>query len=247
MITDKNDLLLLFYFWFVWVHHGMSLAKQEELRLEFPFFREYPDWIFLENAGGSQVPSSVIEAISRYFARTYVQLSADYEQSNEATQIVKKAHDFCLELMNGAGVGEVILGSSTTQLMHTLAHAFDKLITSPDDEIILTNLAHEANYGAWTKLRGTVREWQVHERIDLDDLSQLLSDRTRIVALTHVSNLIGEILDVQAITELVHARCPRARVIVDGVAYVPHRAIDVRQWNVDFYVFSLYKVSGIRD
>lgn len=220
----------------------MALSKQEELRLDFPFFREHPDWIFLENAGGSQVPSSVIDAISRYYSRAYAQVGAGYEQSNEATETVKKAHDFCLELMNGTGIGEVVLGASTTQLMHTLSHAFDKLITSTDDEIILTNLAHEANYGAWTKLRGTVREWQIHQRINLDDLSDLLSDRTRLVAITHVSNLVGEVLDVQSITELVHRRCPRARVIVDGVAYAPHRAIDVRQWKVDFYVFSLYKV-----
>jgi len=220
----------------------MSITKQEELRLEFPFFREYPDWIFLENAGGSQVPSSVIDSISTYYSRSYVQITAEYYQSNEATHTVKAAHDFCREIMNGNGIGEVVLGSSTTQLMHTLAHAFDKLITSTDDEIILTNLAHEANYGAWTKLRGKIIEWKAHERVNLDDLSALLSERTRIVALPHVSNLVGEILDVQAIVKLVHERCPKGRVIFDGVAYAPHRAIDVRQWNVDFYVFSFYKV-----
>jgi len=81
--------------------------------------------------------------------------------------------------------------------------------------------------------------------VNLDDLSALLSERTRIVAFPHVSNLIGEILDVQAIMKLVRQRCPKARVIVDGVAYAPHRAIDVRQWDVDFYVFSFYKVCYI--
>jgi selenocysteine lyase/cysteine desulfurase len=221
----------------------MSIAKQEELRLEFPYFREHPEWIFLENAGGSQVPTSVIESVSKYYSRSYAQLGAGYPQSDEATHIVKLAHDFCREMMNGTGIGEVVLGSSTTQLVHTLSHAFDKLITSTNDEIILTNLAHEANYGAWTKLRGKVIEWKLHEQVNLDDLAALLSERTRIVALTHVSNLAGEILDVESIVKLVRQQCPRARVIVDGVAYAPHRAIDVRQWNVDFYVFSLYKVS----
>jgi selenocysteine lyase/cysteine desulfurase len=223
----------------------MSIIKQEELRLEFPFFREHPDWIFLENAGGSQVPSSVIDSVSKYYSRSYVEVAAGYYQSNEATHIVGIAHDFCREMMNGSEIGEVVLGSSTTQLVHTLAHAFDKLITSENDEIILSNLAHEANYGAWTKLRGKIIEWQAHERVDLNDLSALLSERTRIVAVPHVSNLVGEILDVQALVKLVRQQCPRARVIVDGVAYAPHRAIDVRQWDVDFYLFSLYKVSGI--
>lgn len=221
----------------------MSIAKQEELRRQFPFFREYPDWIFLENAGGSQVPESVINSISTYYARSYVQVAADYDQSKQATQTVKAAHNFCLELVNGAGIGEVVLGSSTTQLVHTLSHAFDKLITDTNDEIVLTNIAHEANYGAWTKLRGKVIEWQALKGINLDDLSALLSERTRIVAIPHVSNLIGEILDVEAIVKLVRKKSPRARIIADGVAYAPHRAIDVRQWDVDFYVFSLYKVS----
>ncbi|CAF0915145.1 unnamed protein product [Adineta ricciae] len=222
----------------------MSIKQQEQLRSEFPFFREHPEWIFLENAGGSQVPLSVINSISNYYSRTYVQVGAEYDQSSEATQTVKLAHDFCRELVNGNGIGEVVLGASTTQLIHTLSHAFDKLITSPDDEIIVSNTAHEANYGAWTKLQGKIIEWQAHKGINYEEFSALLSERTRIVALPHVSNLIGEILDVETIVQLVRSRSPRARVIVDGVAYAPHRAIDVRQWNVDFYVFSLYKVYG---
>ena len=223
----------------------MSFEKQEELRRQFPFFLEYPDWIYLENAGGSQVPSSVIDSVSRYFSGSYVQIRADYYQSNIATQTVKAAHEFCLEMMNGNGIGEIILGPNTTQLIHTLAHAFDKLITSADDEIILTNLAHEANYGAWTKLRGKVIEWQLHDRVNLDEMLALLSERTRIVAIPHASNLVGEIIDIEIIAKHVHQKCPRARVIVDGVAYAPHRAIDVRQWNVDFYIFSLYKVINV--
>jgi len=223
----------------------MSITKQEELRLEFPFFHEYPDWIFLENAGSSQVPTSVINSISKYYSKSYVQIGAEYYQSNEATHTIKFARDFSREIMNGNGIGEIVFGSSTTQLIHILANAFNKLITSKDDEIILTNIAHEANYGAWTKLCGKIIEWKAHERMNLDDLSALLSERTRIVALTHVSNLIGEVLDVQAIIKLVRQQSPKARVIIDGVAYAPHRAIDVRQWDVDFYVFSFYKVRNI--
>ena len=89
-----------------------------------------------------------------------------------------------------------------------------------------------------------VKQWQIHEKVDLNDLDKLLSNRTRLVALTHVSNLVGEVLDVETITQFVHQRCPRARVIVDGVAYAPHCAVDVRRWKVDFYIFSLYKVYG---
>ena len=220
----------------------MFQEKQSELRREFPFFRTHPEWIFLENAGGSQVPSSVIDFIAQYYSSSYVQVSAGYLQSNEATRIVSQAHDFCRQLVNGSGIGEVVLGSSTTQLIQTLAHAFDKLIIDTNDEIIVTNLAHEANYGAWLKLRGRIIEWQIEGQIDLNALQTLLSERTRIVALTHVSNLVDEILDIETIAALVRKQCPRARIVVDGVAYAPHRAIDVRKWNIDFYLFSLYKV-----
>ena len=205
------------------------------------------DTVLLENAGGSQVPVFVADAIRDHLLRDYVQLGAGYPASDRATATVERAHRFLDRYVNGEGIGRVILGSSCTSLMHVLSHAIAPTIEA-GDEIVVCEQGHEANIGCWLELeaRGAViRWWNVDPEtgsLDLETLRGVLSDRTRYVAFPHVSNLLGEIVDVEAVTRLVHAA--GGRVIVDGVAYAPHRAIDVRAWNVDFYAWSTYKVYG---
>lgn len=218
---------------------------REQIRARFSALAS--DTTFLENAGGSQVPDEVAQAIQRYMLGTYVQLGAPYEVSRTSTETVQQAHEFVTRFMNGEGLGTVILGPSTTQLITMLAECYSRLL-NPGDEVIICETAHEANAGPWARLSRfgvVVKTWRVDPRTfqcSLHDLKALLNPKTRLVAFPHVSNLLGEIVDVSAITDLVHRH--GARVVVDGVAYAPHRAIDVAAWNVDFYVYSTYKVFG---
>jgi len=202
---------------------------------------------FLDNAGGSQTLAVVADRIRDYLLSTNVQLGASYAVSEAAGERVRAA-----VRATGAFVGtddprEVVIGSSTTQLLHNLALAMEPDL-SPGDEIVVTTADHHANIGPWQRLarRGVViRTWNVDPdslRLEEGDLLPLLNARTRLVTFAHVSNLTGSIQDVAAITRIVHAH--GARVCVDGVAYAPHRAIDVRAWDVDYYVFSFYKVYG---
>jgi selenocysteine lyase/cysteine desulfurase len=121
-------------------------------------------------------------------------------------------------------------------------------ILSPGDEVIIAETAHEANAGPWASLGGqgmTVKVWKMDPTTGvcaLDDLDRMLTSRTRIVAFPHVSNLLGDIVDLEGIVRLAHR--VGARVVVDGVAYAPHRAMDVESWDVDWYVYSTYKVYG---
>jgi cysteine desulfurase family protein (TIGR01976 family) len=201
----------------------------------------------LENAGGSQVPGVVADAIRDYMLTSYVQLEAGYDLSDRADRVVADAHDFVELFMNGRGTGRVALGPSTSQLVTMLAQASAARM-EPGDEIVVCEAGHEANVGPWMKLadRGiTVRMWRVDPATmtcPLDGLRELLGPRTRIVAFVHVSNLLGEIVDVPAVTRLAHEA--GARVVVDGVAFAPHRAMDVAAWDVDWYVYSTYKVYG---
>lgn len=201
----------------------------------------------LENAGGSQVPDVVADAIRRYMLESYVQLGAGYPMSDVATRNVADAHRLVSTLMNADRVGSVILGASTTQLCHLIANAMRDVIR-PGDEIILAETGHEANIGPWltlAKAGAVIRWWKVDRDLEdcpLASLDALLSPRTRLVAFPHVSNLLGGIVDVAAITRKAHAA--GARVFVDGVAFAPHRAIDVERWGVDWYVYSTYKVFG---
>ena len=215
------------------------------LRGRFPALDS--ETVFLENAGGSQVPAVVADAIHEYMRRTYVQLGAGYALADQCDAIVHEAHEFISLFMNGQGRGKVILGPSCTQLCTMLAGCYADAL-EPGDEIIVVQSGHEANVGPWMKLadRGfTVKMWTFDTTsmtCPLEELEKLLTERTKLVAFVHVSNLLGEIVDVAAITRIAHAA--GARVVVDGVAYAPHRAIDVAAWDVDWYVYSNYKVYG---
>ncbi len=204
------------------------------------------DWAFFENAGGSFVPQSVIDRLTAYMSETQVQPGAHYPSSAKAQERMDQGRKL-MAAMIGADEDEVSVSPSTSFNVYVLANALRPL-WNDGDEIIVAEQNHEANAGPWHRLaeRGiTVREWKVDPQtgsLDPADLDDLLNDRTRLVAFPHVSNLVGEINAVPAITKKVHDA--GAQVCVDGVAYAPHRAIDVKAWDVDYYLFSFYKIFG---
>lgn len=204
------------------------------------------DWIFLDNAGGSQVLATVADRVREYLLSTSVQLGATYDVSRLAAERVAAGARAGAVLVHGEP-GEIILGSSTTQLLQNLARAMAEELR-PGDEVVVTNTDHEANVTPWVRLEErdvTVRFWRCRPdtlRLHLEDLERLLGNRTRLVCVPHVSNILGTINPVAEIARLVHEH--GARICVDGVAFAPHRLVDVQAWDVDFYVFSLYKVFG---
>ncbi|HEY2892393.1 MAG TPA: aminotransferase class V-fold PLP-dependent enzyme, partial [Dongiaceae bacterium] len=149
--------------------------------------------------------------------------------------------------MVGAESDEIIIGHSTTMNVYLLAQALRPTL-KPGDEIIVTNLDHEANIGAWRRLAEfgvVIREWQVDPVtgfLDLGRLDELLNEKTRLVAVSHCSNIVGSFNDIPMIARKVHAA--GGLLMVDGVAAAPHRAVNVKQLDVDFYAFSLYKTFG---
>lgn len=222
-----------------------ALPSVDAIRAAFPALAQ--PTVFLENAGGSQMPAVVSDRIHRYMRESYVQLGADYALSKQCTQVVEDAHTFARMLFGGDGIGEVVLGPSSSQLCFTVADAFGDTIRE-GDEIVVAECGHEANIGPWLRLerRGaTIRWWRVDPETgasNLDALDAVLSERTRLIAYPHVSNLLGEIIDVAAVSA--RARAVGAKTFVDGVAYAPHRALDVAAWDCDWYVYSIYKVYG---
>eukprot|EP01018_Ginkgo_biloba_P012721 Gb_18945 [translate_table: standard] len=207
--------------------------------------------IFMENAGASLCPNVVIDSMANYMRSMYVQPGAGYELSIRATEVVNSAHEFMKTFMNAQEVGEVALGPSTSQILENLSHSYFNVLKE-GDEIIVQEANHEANAGPWIKMakkRGlSVKFWKVNKDFSssLQSLGELISTRTRIVTVTHVSNVLGEILNLQGLMQLVKEKMgsTKTRVVVDGVAFAPHRAIDVAKWGVDWYVFSTYKVYG---
>ena len=218
----------------------------ESIRAQFPALAA-SGTVFLENAGGSQVPRSVADAVRDYMLHHYVNAGAAYELSRRATAINVDAHDFINRFMNGEDRGQVILGPSSTALCRMLAGCYRQVL-QPGDEVIVSEAGHEANIGPWLELAAQgviVKFWRVDPAtfdLPIDALRALLSPRTKIVAFPHVSNVLGGIVDVKAIAELAHG--VGAKVVVDGVAFASHQSIDVAAWGVDWYVYSTYKVFG---
>jgi cysteine desulfurase family protein (TIGR01976 family) len=204
-------------------------------------------FVFLDNAGGSQILGRVVERISDYLITSNVQLGASYAVSQRAGERMQEAQRRMAELVNAERPEEVVMGPTSTLLVQLLAKAMAHQFT-PGDEVVVTRADHESNIGAWVGLEsiGVIpRFWEVNAEtgaLDLHDLGRVMSSRTKLVAFTHASNILGTIHPVAEITRFVHDR--GAKVCVDGVAYAPHRAVDVRAWDVDYYVLSLYKVYG---
>ena len=218
------------------------------VRDQFPAFAEpsLQDWAFFENAGGSYACGPVIERLNRFYRETKVQPYGPFAASKRAGEEMDEARARLAGYLNVA-VEEVHFGPSTSQNSTVLAQAFRALLR-PGDEIVVTNQDHEANSGAWRRLAEsgiTVREWQIDPdsgRLDPGDLDKLLSERTRLVAFPHCSNIVGHLNPVAAICGKAHA--VGAVTCVDGVSYAPHGLPDVTALGADIYLFSLYKTYG---
>lgn len=223
----------------------MIKLNLNKIRNHFPALSG--DCVFFDNAGGTQVAKEVGDNIQDYLYNTNVQLGASYDISQLSGKRVDGSQQLWAKAINASDVTEVVFGSSTTALLQNLSRSMVQNFNY-GDEVIITNSDHEANVGPWINMESygiKIKVWKVNPdslKLELDDLSKLMTDKTKLVAFTHVSNILGTINPVKEITDFVHKN--GALVCVDGVAYAPHRLVDVQNWNVDFYVFSLYKVYG---
>ncbi|NIM10861.1 MAG: cysteine desulfurase-like protein [Candidatus Aminicenantes bacterium] len=215
------------------------------VRKQFPALSG--EWVFLDNAGGSQALQTVSDRIRDYLLFSNVQLGATYDVSRVSTGRVDEAARTMAELINARDKCEVILGPSTSMLLKNISLSLVETFNA-GDEIVVTNCDHEANIGPWRSLEKqgmVIKEWRINpETLDLhlEDLEPLMTEKTRLVALTHGSNILGTINPIKEIAAFIHER--GAMICVDGVAYAPHALVDVQELNVDFYAFSFYKVYG---
>jgi cysteine desulfurase family protein (TIGR01976 family) len=218
------------------------------VRSQFPAFKDplCKDWSFFENAGGSYVPKQVIDRLNNFMISTKVQPYAEYPMSKIAGDNMDKATELFAKMIN-ANNNEIIIGGSTSVNLYVLSNAL-KYSIKPGDEVIVTNQDHEANISPWRRLSevgANIKEWKINPEtaeLDIKTFENLLTDKTKIVAVTHCSNIVGTVNNLKKISELAHKK--NAIVIGDGVSYAPHGFPDVKELGVDFYTFSLYKTYG---
>ena len=218
------------------------------VRSQFPAFTEpsLQGWAFFENAGGSYPCIQVINRLTDFYMKNKVQVNYPYPASMMAGKLMEASYKRMSDYLN-VDASEIHFGPSTTQNIYVLANAMRPMWEN-GDEIIVSCQDHEANAGAWRRLedRGIkVIEWHVHKDtglLSLDELNGLFSERTKMVAYPHCSNVIGHINPVKAISQqaLLHG----AISVVDGVGYAPHGFPDLKDLGADIYLFSLYKTFG---
>lgn len=220
------------------------------LRAEFSALTQTGDGhpaIFFDNPGGTQVPDTVIEAVGDYYRTRNANVGGAFATSQRTDETVWAARTAVADLLNAPGPETIVFGASMTALTFHLAHSFGETIR-PGDEIIVTNLDHDANVAPWTDMEvngATLRVVDVHPHdstLDLASLEAALSPRTRLVAVTHASNAVGTVPPVAKIVQMAHAA--GALVFVDAVQYAPHGPINVEALGCDFLACSAYKFFG---
>lgn len=225
------------------------MLDSDWVRSRFPALDgPHGDWALFDNAGGSAPLGTVIEEIARYMREVPVQTGASYAPSVDAVERQAAAHGRVATLLGVDDPETLIMGGSASELLSRLARSLCAS-SSPGDEIVLTDADHEANISPWLRAAEAhgleVRWWRTDptsRRLESAALEPLLGDHTRVVAVTHVSNVLGRIEPVAEIAERVHGA--GAQLVVDGVAHVPHRSVELANLGADYYVFSWYKVFG---
>jgi selenocysteine lyase/cysteine desulfurase len=213
------------------------------VRQQFPAFAEpsLQGQAFFENAGGSYACAPVISRLNEYYRRLKVQPYYVFPASTEAGEWMDESRRRLGEYL-GVASDEVHFGASTSQNTYVLAQAVRSLL-KPGEEIIVTNQDHEANTGAWRRLASqgiVVKQWCVDPEtgaLDVAQLDQLLTERTRLVSFPHASNVVAHVNPVQQIAAKVHAA--GALAVVDGVAWAPHGLPDIPSLGADIPFLAL--------
>ncbi len=228
----------------------MRYMNINEIRSMFPILSRKvygKDLIYFDNAATSQRPQSVIDEWNRISAESNANIHrAVHRLADEATQAYEGARDAVKEFLNAQAREEIIFTSGTTASVNLVAFCFGEAFVKEGDEVIVTEAEHHSNIVPWQMMcqrKGAVlRVLPVdddgHLRIDI--LEELISDRTRIMALTHISNVLGIVNPVKEIIDICHSR--GVPVLVDGAQGAVHCKVDVQDMDCDFYVFSGHKL-----
>ena len=235
------------------VEQALTVASPEveRLRQDFPILRQTINGkplVYLDNAATTQKPQSVIDSEAHYYAALNANIHRGvHTLSQRATDAYEAARDAVRDLINAAGREEIVFVRGTTEAINLVAATFGQRLR-PGDEILISAMEHHSNIVPWQlACQRTGALLQVAPINDagelmLEQFAQLLGPRTRLVALTHLSNALGTVNPVRDIIEMAHAR--DIPVLIDGAQAVPHLKVDVQALDCDFYAFSGHKLYG---
>ncbi|MCH8280404.1 MAG: cysteine desulfurase [Chloroflexi bacterium] len=227
----------------------MDVSK---IRADFPVLHQKVNGkplVYMDTGATSQKPQSVIDALVRYYTEDNSNVHRGvHTLSQRATEEYDTARSKTRQFLNAASDQEIIFVKGTTDGINLVAHSYGRQHLGPGDEIIISTMEHHSNIIPWQVL---CQEKAAHLRIIpindagellIDEYERLLTPRTKLVSITHVSNVLGTINPIEQIVEMAHSR--GVPVLVDGAQAAPHMAVDVQKLGCDFYVFSGHKLYG---
>ncbi|UOB21089.1 cysteine desulfurase [Macrococcus armenti] len=230
----------------------MTNLNIEKIRNDFPILSEVINdrpLVYLDSSATSQKPKCVIDKTVEYYTHMNANVHRGvHTLGTRATDGYEGARETVRNFINAKYFEEIIFTRGTTTAINLVAHSFGDLVVESGDEILITEMEHHANLVPWQQLakrKGAILKYiplNADGTISIESVEASLSDKTKIVSMTHVSNVLGTINDIKAITEKVHAR--GAYMVVDGAQSIPHMKVDVQDLGCDFFAFSGHKMCG---
>ena len=227
-----------------------KIFDSDKVRKDFPILQRVAGGkplVYLDNAATSQKPNSVINAIGNYYKNYNANIHRGlYSISIEASEAYDKAREKVREYINAREAREIIFTRGTTEAVNLVAYSYGRQNIKEDDEIIISAMEHHANIVPWQVLceekKAKLKIIPVNDKGELliNDYKKLISPRTKLVAVCHISNSLGTINPVKEIVSLAHEK--NIPVLIDGAQAVHHTKVDVRSLNADFYAFSGHKM-----
>jgi cysteine desulfurase/selenocysteine lyase len=233
----------------------MSNSREYDVSLiksEFPVFSKNiygKQLVYLDNAASSQKPNIVIDKMANAYRYEYANVHRGLHYlSNKATENYEDARKTVAEFINSNHVNEIVFTKNATEALNLVAHSYGGEMLTEGDEIILTIMEHHSNIVPWHFLREKNKikiKWlSVNDDgdIDLDEFRSLITDKTKLISLTHMSNVLGTVLPIKEMVAIAHDK--NIPVVVDGTQAIVHHKVDVQDLDVDFYVFTGHKLYG---
>ncbi|HOV99245.1 MAG TPA: cysteine desulfurase [Bacteroidota bacterium] len=224
----------------------------ERVRKDFPILSKRvhdKPLVYLDNAATTQKPNVVIGALEQFYTSENSNVHRGVHALSEiATQKYEQAREFVRQYINAASLHEIIFTRGTTEGINLVAASFGRTFLHEGDEIVITTLEHHSNIVPWQLLceekSACLKVVPIDDKGDvlLDEYEKLLTEKTRLVAITHVSNALGTVNPVKEMIEIAHRM--GIPVLIDGAQYMPHFRVDVQALDADFYVFSAHKIFG---
>lgn len=232
--------------------NDMSAYNVNRIRADFPILSQEvhgKPLTFLDNGASAQKPRQVIDAMRSVYETEYANVHRGaYQLSERATERYEGARDIVQRFLNAKSRQEIVFAKNVTEVINLVAYSYARCVLEPGDEVIITDMEHHSNIVPWQLMRderGLVLKYVSctdDGEFRIEDLAKLITPKTKLISLTHVSNVMGTVVPIKEVAKLAHEH--GAKLMVDGAQAVMHMPVDVQDLDCDFYAFTGHKIYG---